>query len=71
MTTSARRAVSSERGHRQRILIGAALACWLKAVSLSAQGVTGAAIQGRVTGPDSTATEAATVLVTNASNGER
>ena len=38
---------------------------------LQAQGVTGAAIQGRVLGPDSAAVEDATVLVTNTSNGER
>jgi outer membrane receptor protein involved in Fe transport len=54
-----------------RILAWAALVCWLKPVSLAAQGVTGAAIQGWVTGPDSTAVENASVLVTNSSNGER
>jgi outer membrane receptor protein involved in Fe transport len=52
-------------------LAGAALLCWLGCIPLQAQGVTGAAIQGRVTGPDSVAIEDATVLVTNASNGER
>src|SRR6266550_69411 len=38
---------------------------------LAAQGVTGAAIEGRVAGGDSTLVEQAIVHVTNTSNGER
>ena len=45
--------------------------CWFKSAALAAQGVTGAAIQGRVTGPDSAAFEGATILVANTSNGAR
>ncbi len=71
MNTSERRVVSTKPAYRRQILIGTALVCWLRTASLAAQGVTGAAIQGRVTGLDSTAIEDATVLVTNASNGER
>jgi hypothetical protein len=43
----------------------------LLASTLSAQGVTTAAIYGFVTGPDSAGIEEAMVTVTNASNGER
>jgi hypothetical protein len=39
--------------------------------TLQAQGMTGAALQGRVLGPDSLAIEDATILVTNTANGQR
>ena len=41
------------------------------AARLDAQGVTGAAIQGSVTGADSTAVQEAMVLLTNTATGER
>ena len=41
------------------------------ASSVHAQGVTGAAVQGRVTGPDSAGLPEATVLVSNTATGER
>ncbi|HET7240518.1 MAG TPA: carboxypeptidase regulatory-like domain-containing protein, partial [Gemmatimonadales bacterium] len=41
------------------------------ATPLAAQGVTGAAIEGRIVGADSTPLEQAIVLATNSSNGER
>jgi outer membrane receptor protein involved in Fe transport len=46
------------------------LLCWCCA-TLQAQGVTGAALQGRILSADSSAIEEATVLVTNAANGQR
>jgi Carboxypeptidase regulatory-like domain len=41
------------------------------AAPLAAQGVTGAALEGRIVGVDSTPLEQAIVLATNTSNGER
>jgi hypothetical protein len=55
---------------RTRTLIWLGIGVW-NAGRLVAQGVTGAALQGTVTGADSAAVQEATVLVTNISNGER
>lgn len=51
--------------------IGALFALVALPAGLTAQGVTGAAIQGRVTTPDNEAISDATVLATNLANGER
>ncbi len=56
---------------RPQVLARLALLCSLRVAALHAQGVTGAAIQGRILGPDSTAIQDATILVTNTANGER
>ena len=53
------------------MLADAAFIYCLRAASLDAQGVTGAALQGRVLKPDGVAIEDASVFVANASNGER
>jgi hypothetical protein len=55
----------------RRILLAIALQSCLRLIALHAQGVTGAAIQGQVHGPDTTAIQDATILVTNTANGER
>jgi hypothetical protein len=50
---------------------GATLLTWLQLTALGAQGVTGAALKGRVTDFDSAAIADAAVLVTNTTTGER
>ncbi|MFL5494967.1 MAG: TonB-dependent receptor domain-containing protein [Gemmatimonadales bacterium] len=69
--TDCARTVSSGRRHPHRILAGVALLFWVAHAALHAQGVTGAAIQGRVLGGDSLALEGATIVITNAATGER
>ena len=49
----------------------AAVLCLPGSAIVHAQGVTGAAIQGRVLGPNDVPIEDATILVTNTSNGAR
>jgi len=54
------------------VIVGqAALLLCLDLTAVRAQGVTGAAVRGRVTGLDSTPVTDATVLVTNTTTGER
>ncbi len=54
-----------------RLRLGPAVALLALSASLRAQGVTSAAIQGRVLQRDSTPVAGATVSITNTSNGER
>ena len=56
-----------------RVIVGGAtlVLCCLDRAPLRAQGVTGAAVRGRVTSPDNSPIGDATVLVTNAKTGER
>jgi outer membrane receptor protein involved in Fe transport len=56
---------------RRQVLTALALHCCLRLAAVSAQGVTGAAIQGRVLGPDHSGLEDVTVLITQKANGER
>jgi len=62
---------AGRRRSRSLALLAATLVCWATAVRLDAQGLTGAALQGRILGPDSAAIEDAEVTVSNLSNGER
>ena len=72
LTRRRRRLASSVtlEGTARALLSLGALVLWA-AVPLPAQGVTGAAIEGRVLARDSTPVEQAIVQVTNTSNGER
>jgi hypothetical protein len=56
---------------RNRVVSCVLVLGWSWVSTLQAQGVTGAALQGRVLGPDSLAIEDATILVTNTANGQR
>ncbi len=58
-------------GGRPRAVLALTVALSCAAAPLTAQGVTGAAIEGRVLSRDSSPVEQAVVRVTNTSNGER